>query len=256
MTLASITVLGLATQSCSSGSGSSSSSSSSSSSASPPTAEFNALLAMSMHNAGVDNTDAKYVEDYDLAEGIGVNAAQVVVPWSAFEPTAGTYNTSLFTNMGWGLNTLSARGLKILLTFPILDIGDKTVPADIASLPLDDPIVKSRYRNAIDQLLPYLSADVVYFSVGNEVGGAEAKQAEFVEHVFTKWTEIGAVKLPFLAFFKRKEWNAASCDAMTGQVSGQPFWEFMCSLGFTHNDLSSKPAWTTLTDQIRQVNLR
>ena len=81
---------------------------------------------MSMHNGGADATDGNYNDDYDLAQSIGVNAAQVLIPWSAFEPTAGTYNTTLFTNAGFGLDVLSSRGLKILLTFPILDICSKT----------------------------------------------------------------------------------------------------------------------------------
>ena len=326
---------------------------------------FNGLLAMSMHNGGVDaTTDDKYIEDYDLAQAIGVNAAQVLIPWNAFEPIKDSYNFSLFTNVGWGLNTLSARGLKILFTFSIIDVANKAVPSDLAGLPLNDQIIKDRYRNAINKILPYLNSDVIYFSVGNEVdaglnsptewanykelvddaityihsippnmkvgvtttfqnsavgaaniatlntntdihimtyyltntsfmvqdppstvladldtmltqamgkplvlqeigypsstniGGSPANQAEFVEHVFSKWQSIGVEKLPFLAFFKRKDWNAAFCDLITGQVAGHPFWEFMCSLGFTNNDLTPKPAWTTLIDQIQSSNLQ
>ena len=331
----------------------------------PPPAAFNAHLAMSMHNGGVDATDGNYAEDYDLAQSIGVNAAQVLIPWSVFEPTAGIYNTALFTNAGWGLDVLSARGLKILLTFSILDISNKTVPADLAALPLNDALMKSRYRNAIAQILPYLNSDVIYISVGNEVdsrlianpgewatytelvndaimyihtllpdvkvgvtttfensvvesaniatlnantdihimtyyltdssftvrgppntvltdmdtmlsqaagkplvlqeigypaslvnGGTESDQAEFVEHVFTKWLSVGAIQIPYIAFFKQKDWNPAFCETITGQVSPQAFYEFMCSLGFTNNDRSIKPAWSTLDNQIRLSNLQ
>lgn len=331
----------------------------------PPPASFNALLAMSMHNGGVDATDNNYIEDYDLAQSIGINAAQVLIPWSAFEPTAGTYNSTFLTNSGWGLDALSARGLKILFTFSIIDVASKTVPADISGLALNDPTMKSRYQNAISQILPYLNDDVIYFSVGNEVdtrlvtnagewstykelvddaidyihllrpdmqvgvtttfensvteaaniatlnsntdvhimtyyltdssfvvrgppstvladmdtmvtqaagkplvlqeigypsatanGGSEIEQAEFVEHVFTKWQSIGASQLPYLAFFKQKNWNSDFCGTITGQVSPHPFWEFMCSLGFTNNDRSAKPAWTTMIDQIDQANLQ
>jgi hypothetical protein len=327
---------------------------------------FNGLLAMSMHNGGVDDTDAKYIEDYDLAQTIGVNAAQVLIPWNLFEPTAGVYQPGFFTSAGWGLDALSARGLKILFTFPVFDITSKTVPDDLLGLPLNHPTMTSRYRNAIDQILPYLNSDVIYFSVGNEVdfylaanpaewapykalvddainhihsvrpdmkvgvtttfqnsiveaaniatlntntdihimtyyltdsalmvrgppdtiladldtmvaqaagkplvlqeigypsstinGGSEAGQAEFVEHVFARWQSIGAEKLPFLSFFKRKDWNTDFCTTVTGgQTSGGLFWEFMCSLGFTNNDLSPKPAWTTLIDQIQASNLQ
>ncbi len=34
---------------------------------------FNGLLAMSMHNGGSDNSDANYIQDYDLGLAIGVN---------------------------------------------------------------------------------------------------------------------------------------------------------------------------------------
>jgi hypothetical protein len=327
---------------------------------------FNGLLAMSMHNGGVDDIDARYIEDYDLAQAIGVNAAQVLVPWNLFEPTVGVNQTFFLTNLGYGLNAMSARGLKILFTFPVFDITNKTVPDDIIGLSLNDPVVMSRYRNAINQILPYLNSDVIYFSVGNEVdfylaanpgewapykdlvdnainhlhsvrpgmkvgvtttfqnsiveaaniatlntntdihimtyyltdsalmvtdppstvltdldsmvvqaagkplvlqeigypsstinGGSEVKQAQFVEHVFSKWQSIGAEKLPFISFFKQKDWNPAFCTTVTGgQISGEVFWEFMCSLGFTNNDLSPKPAWTTLIDQIQASNLQ
>lgn len=91
-----------------------------------------------------------------------ISESRSIFIWSAFEPTAGTYNSTLFTNAGFGLDVLSSRGLKVLLTFPILDISNKTVPADLVALPLNDPLVKSRYRNAIAQILPYLNSDVVY----------------------------------------------------------------------------------------------
>lgn len=330
----------------------------------PPPAASSAYLAMSMHNGGVDATDGNYIDDYDLAQSIGVNAAQVLVPWNVFEPTAGTYNTTLFTNAGWGLDALSARGLKILLTFSIVDISNKAVPADLSTLPLNDPLLKSRYRNAIAQILPYLNSNVIYISVGNEVdsrfvanpgewapytelvndailyihsllpdvkvgvtttfensvaesaniailnantdihvmtyyltdssfivrgppstvqtdmdtmlaqaagkplvlqetgypssavsGGTESAQAAFVENVFTKWQSVGAARIPYIAFFKQKDWNPAFCATITGQVSPQPFYEFMCSLGFTNNDRSIKPAWTALVNQIQSTNL-
>jgi len=38
---------------------------------------------------------------------------------------------------------------------------------------------------------------------------------------------IGVGKLLFVVFLKRKNWNAAFCDPITGQVSTHPFWEFM-----------------------------
>lgn len=80
-----------------------------------PSPTFNGLLAMSMHNGGLDNTDEKYIEDYDIAQSIGVNAAQVVIPWDVFEPSSGTYDTNFFTNAGWGFNALSALGLKMVI---------------------------------------------------------------------------------------------------------------------------------------------
>ena len=124
-----------------------------------------------------------------------------------------------------------------------------TDPPSTVLTDLDSMVAQAAGKPLVLQEIGYPSSNVN--------GGSKAGQAEFVEHVFTKWQSIGVEKLPFVAFFKRKDWNPAFCTTVTGgQNSGETFWEFMCSLGFTYNDLSPKPAWTTLIDQIQSSNLQ
>lgn len=130
---------------------------------------FGGLLAMSMHESPGQDSDAVYQQDYDFGVAAGANAAQIIVPWSVFENPPGTFNTSFVDNAGYGLDQLAARGLKILFTFSSIGVSNKTVPSDLLGETFNSATMKARYRNAIDQLLPYLNANVLYFSVGNEV---------------------------------------------------------------------------------------
>lgn len=333
---------------------------------SSPAQTFAGLLAMSMHESPGQDSDADYQRDYDDGIAAGANAAQIIVPWSVFESAPGTFNTFFVDNAGYGLNQLAARGLKILFTFSSIGVSDKTVPGDLASVAFNDPAMKTRYHNAIDQLLPYLNANVVYFSVGNEVdtylkanpgewaayrefyedalaylhqvrpsikvgvtttfagangsemanvntlntmsdifvltyyptgamfqvqnpsvvmadipqmvtlangkplviqeagypsaaslSSSEQMQRDFVTNVFQAWLAQGATNIPFLSFFKMKEWTPANCTTASGGGSpGTPLYEFLCSLGLRNNDYTPKAAWQALLDGAANAGLR
>jgi hypothetical protein len=83
------------------------------------------------------------------------------------------------------------------------------------------------------------------------VSGSLQEQADFVTNTFTAWRQHGSDKVPFISFFKRREWTSAECTNRSfGQTSGQPFYEFICSLGLLNNDGSQKTAYQTLLTQI------
>jgi glycosyl hydrolase family 42 (putative beta-galactosidase) len=82
------------------------------------------------------------------------------------------------------------------------------------------------------------------------VSGSEQKQSDFVAGTFAAWRQHGSDKIPFLSFFKRRDWTAAECANLSGQVSPQPFFEFLCSLGLLKNDGSPKTAYQTLVNEV------
>ncbi|HTN94046.1 MAG TPA: hypothetical protein VMJ33_05665, partial [Gallionella sp.] len=266
-----------------------------------------------------------------------------------------------------GLNALAGYGFtSILINIPIIAIDKRSMPADIASLPFDNPTVIARYRALIDKVLPYLNSSVKYVSLGNEVDtyfsthaselptyktlienarnylhsvkpnikvgvtttfdgatvtqkaavaslnanmdviiltyyptgtnfavrspstvttdmaamvslamgkplvmqewgypsssilsplplNSEQMQADFITNTFASWKLYGSSRIPFISFFKRRDWDAVQCAALTGQTPGNPFYEFMCSLGVLNNSGSAKLAYTALTTGISSI---
>ncbi|GAB4443963.1 MAG: hypothetical protein OHK0011_26180 [Turneriella sp.] len=90
--------------------------------------------------------------------------------------------------------------------------------------------------------------------------GSEANQATFIANVFDQWKQRGSVKFPFLSFFKRREWNACECAAQTASIApnnvpGNPFYDFMCSLGILNNDSTAKSSNATLISKMSEVGI-
>jgi hypothetical protein len=79
---------------------------------------------------------------------------------------------------------------------------------------------------------------------------SEQMQADFITNTFTSWKMYGSNRIPFISFFKRRDWDDAQCMTLTGQSSGQPFYEFMCSLGLLDNAGIPKAAYTSLTTEL------
>jgi hypothetical protein len=83
------------------------------------------------------------------------------------------------------------------------------------------------------------------------VSGSEQRQSAFIDNTFAAWRQHGSDTIPFLSFFKRREWTSSECtNRAQGQTSGQPFYEFLCSLGLLTNDGTPKPAYQTFSDQV------
>jgi hypothetical protein len=83
---------------------------------------------------------------------------------------------------------------------------------------------------------------------------SEQMQADFVTNTFSLWKQYGSGRIPFISFFKRRDWDAAQCTALTnGQVAGQNFYEFMCSLGLLNNAGTPKLAYTALTTELMNI---
>jgi len=83
------------------------------------------------------------------------------------------------------------------------------------------------------------------------LSSSEQMQADFIMYTFSSWRQYGSNRIPFISFFKRRDWDAAQCTALTqGQVTGQNFFEFMCSLGLLNNNGTPKMAYSALTTEL------
>lgn len=80
--------------------------------------------------------------------------------------------------------------------------------------------------------------------------GSEQNQYYFITNTFSNWRTIGSDKIPFISFFKRRNWDSAHCQTLTSQTSGQAFYEFMCSLGLLNNNGTPKAAYQGLLAEI------
>ena len=78
-------------------------------------------------------------------------------------------------------------------------------------------------------------------------------QADFITNTFTYWKMYGSNRIPYISFFKRRDWSTTDCATMTSQSAGQPFYEFMCSLGLLNNDTSPKLAYSSLTTELLNI---
>ncbi|GAB4478332.1 MAG: hypothetical protein OHK0044_25200 [Burkholderiaceae bacterium] len=86
------------------------------------------------------------------------------------------------------------------------------------------------------------------------LGSGEAQQAEFIARSFAAWRAAGATRMPFIGFFKYRDWNAAHCAAVSGQMAGGRFFEFLCSLGLLNNDGTRKTAYQRFVEQLAGGN--
>lgn len=74
------------------------------------------------------------------------------------------------------------------------------------------------------------------------LGSSEQKQAAFYSNTFAALNNHAASTIPFMSFFKYRDWAPGYVQTLTGQNAGQPFYEFMSSLGVNKNNGSSKAA--------------
>lgn len=80
--------------------------------------------------------------------------------------------------------------------------------------------------------------------------GSEQLQADFIANSIVEWKKHGTDKIPFISFFKRRDWDAAHCAAITSQIAGQTFYEFMCSLGVYQNNGTAKASYQILLNNL------
>jgi hypothetical protein len=132
---------------------------------------------------GMDILDVNQGETFDdnLAHAQAAHASYLTLhlPWTAIEISSGAGEASgTLVDPGTppALSTFAAlaqsSGMKLSLTLRPIDATGKTVPADLAALDFDDPIVVKRFERVIDFVLTRIAPEhLVNLMVGNEVDG-------------------------------------------------------------------------------------
>jgi hypothetical protein len=82
------------------------------------------------------------------------------------------------------------------------------------------------------------------------LGSSEAAQADFMLQSLVELQKQGTAKFPFVSFFKYRDWSTGHAASLTNQSAGQPFFEFMSSLGLKRHDGSSKETLNIIVEAI------
>jgi hypothetical protein len=83
------------------------------------------------------------------------------------------------------------------------------------------------------------------------LGSSEDTQAAFMTLSLQEIGKQGPSKFLLVSFFKYRDWSPAFTTTLTGQSAGQPFYEFMSSLGFKRNDGTPKKSFEILSKAIK-----
>lgn len=82
------------------------------------------------------------------------------------------------------------------------------------------------------------------------LGSSEDEQADFLTLSLEEIGKQGPSKFLLVSFFKYRDWSPAFAETITNQSAGQPFYEFMSSLGLKRNDGTPKKAFAVLIQAI------
>lgn len=120
-------------------------------------------------NLSAEDPLENYVNEYQTIYNLGAYGVQIAAPWNSVNPIGEQYDLTAVSNPFFGIKKLKEIGFQqVLLNVPIVAILQRKMPIDIATLPFDDPIVKERMHQMIDQLDSFLPS-ITYLSLGNEV---------------------------------------------------------------------------------------
>jgi hypothetical protein len=101
------------------------------------------------------------------ARATGVNLLSYGIRWSDFETAPGQFATGDLRGL---LSLARAYGMGLYVTLHVLETNQRAVPADLAAMAFDDPVLLTRLDLAVDTLAATLrGGPVVALALGNEV---------------------------------------------------------------------------------------
>jgi hypothetical protein len=119
------------------------------------------------------------IEAIGLAYQVGARGMHLSDKWSDLEPSAGSYRLDDFSK---GIEYLSLRGFTIQLALQIVNTTAKETPPDLLPMSFNSKKMKDRFHAFFDALLPHLSRNVEYLSIGNEVDVYLAAHDEWIAY--------------------------------------------------------------------------
>ena len=102
-----------------------------------------------------------------LAYNTGARGQYISVRWSEIETQPGVYSLQPLADTLSFLRSIGT--FEVLLGIQTINTNRRELPADLAALPFDDPLVISRFNQMLDALIPVLGTQGRYVSIGNEV---------------------------------------------------------------------------------------
>lgn len=129
---------------------------------------------------GIDITtpvDGDFVAALMTAADVGATVNGLHLNWTDIETSPGVYDPAI-DYLAIANAFYPPRGTSIALTIAPIDTNRVHVPADLAGLPFDDPLVIHRFNLMLDWALPRVpDLDIVSLSIGNEVDGVLGSDA-------------------------------------------------------------------------------
>lgn len=108
-----------------------------------------------------------YLDAFLLGREAGTTGNVFTSQWSELEPSAGDYQLDDMAN---GIDFFdNVYDYLFLAGIQVLNTTDRETPPDLLDVPFDDPRMLQRFEALFDALLPHLTDNVRYLSIGNEV---------------------------------------------------------------------------------------
>lgn len=114
-------------------------------------------------------TAARFNQAATLAFNAGARGLMTTFPWRSLEPAAGAYDADKLDELRAALDSGAAGSMTRFVGIEVISTNLKEFPADLAQLPMDDPLVMSRFRALLDAVIGVRTGRVQYLSIGNEV---------------------------------------------------------------------------------------
>ncbi len=150
----------------------------------PASPKGNRLLGIDVNPAA----DGDFNAAFQLAKQAGMEHVGLFLQWSVLETAPGVYNDTL-------LDIASAyypsQGIKLDLTFAIVNTTRKEFPADLADKPFDDPAVIERFKKLLDHVFAKTSTiELGPLNIGSEYDILFGKDEEQWRQFQTFYKEI------------------------------------------------------------------
>ncbi|MGC8668789.1 MAG: hypothetical protein ACP5VE_11810 [Chthonomonadales bacterium] len=110
-------------------------------------------------------SSASVVRDLAALRQMGARLLYVSVKWAELEPQPGHY---VFKPIDDATNGARMLGFRLLLTLQTIDTNNRTLPADLQTLPFGDRRIAMRFSALLRALAPRITKEVAWVMLGNE----------------------------------------------------------------------------------------